>query len=104
MNRAIAALSGALLLSGCTTFSGRVGEPVPLEDLIRQVKKDIGEYNAYAANAATQTPLNNACKGKIDLTIRSVTVSVTTSSKITDGVNGGATVQPNAFVKVGVSG
>lgn len=99
-----AALAGALSLSACNTFSAPVGEPVPLEDLIRQIKKDIGEYNAYAAAHANDPALPNACKGKIDLTVRAVTVSVTTASKITEGVNAGAQVQPEAFLKVGVTG
>jgi hypothetical protein len=104
MNRALPTLACALALSGCTTFSGRAGEPVPLEDLVRQIKKDIGEYNAYAAAHANDPALPNACKGKIDLTVRAVTVSVTTASKITEGVNAGAQVQPEAFLKVGVTG
>ena len=45
-----------------------------------------------------------ACKGKIDLTIKSVTVAVTTSAKITEGVNAGAQVQPESFLKLGVTG
>lgn len=104
MRQICVALASALFLSGCATLSGKSGEPVPLEDVIRQIKKDIGEYNAYAAQHANDPALPNACKGKIDLTIKSVTVAVTTSAKITEGVNAGAQVQPESFLKLGVTG
>lgn len=100
----LATLAGALWLSACATTKGPVGDPVPLEDLIRQIKKDIGEYNAYAAQHANDPALPNACRGKIDLTVKGVTVSVTTASKITQGVTAGAQVQPEAFLKIGVTG
>ena len=104
MRHSCATLAGALCLSACTTMSGPVGEPVPLEDLVRQIKKDIGEYNAYAALHANDPALPNACRGKIDLTVKAVTVSVTTAAKLNEGVTAGAQVQPEAFLKVGLAG
>lgn len=104
MKKALLASACALSLTACATVRGPVGDPVPLEDVIRQIKKDVGEYNAYAALHANDAALPNACKGKIDLTVRMVTVSVTTASKVTEGVNAGAQVQPEAFLKIGVSG
>lgn len=104
MRYVFAALAGALSLSACATTRVPPGDPVPLENLIRQIKRDIGEYNNYALKAANEDPLDNACKGKIDLTIKSVVVSVTTSAKISEGVTAGAQLQPEAFLKIGVSG
>lgn len=104
MRHVCAAIAGALSLSACITPNVQRGEPVPLEDLIRQIKKDIGEYNAYAADHANDSHLPNACRSKIDLTVKAVTVSVTTSAKITEGQTAGAQVQPEAFLKIGVSG
>ena len=80
------------------------GPPVTVEDLIRQIKHDIGEYNDYAARHASDDRLNTACKGKIDLTIKSVTVSVTTKAKTSEGATAGAEVAPAAFLKLAASG
>ena len=96
-------LAPALPLSGCATLSkAPPGEPVRLEELIRQIKSDIGQYNEYASTHADDAPLNTACGGKVDLTIKAVTVAVTTVSRASEGGSIGASVSPAAFV--GLSG
>jgi hypothetical protein len=97
----------ALALTGCATLSkAPPGEPVKLEELIRQIKSDIGQYNDYASAHAADAPLNTACGGKVDLTIKAVTVKVTTLSRTSEGGSIGASVAPAAFVGLsgGVSG
>jgi len=93
----------ALMLSGCVTTQEYAGEPVRLDDLIRQIKSDMGQYNAYAAAHANDAPLNTACGGKVDLAIKAITVSVTTAAKITEGATAGAEVMPFPFLKAGAS-
>lgn len=100
----LATIVGAVSLSACATTRIPAGDAVPLEQVIRQIKNDIGQYNAYALAHANDAPLNNACGGKISLTIRSVTVSVTTATKATEGGSLGAEISPAATVKLGVSG
>ena len=105
MNKAFGALACALTVSGCASMSARPsGPPATLEEVIRQIKSDVGEYNQYAKDNLNAVPLNTACGGKIDLTISSVTVSVTTVTKASEGATLGAEVSPNAFVKLGASG
>lgn len=87
----------ATAVSGCTTTPVIAGEPIKLEDVIRQIKKDVGEYNAYAAQHAADARLDTACRGQVDLTIKTVTVSVTTASKTNQGVTAGAELAPLAF-------
>lgn len=94
----------ALSLCGCVTSIQGGGQPVALEDLIRQIKSDIGEYNDYAKAHAGEAPLNNACGGKVNLKITAATVTVTTSAKLTEGATAGAEVSPLPFLKIGVAG
>lgn len=93
----------AALLSGCATTKQYTGTPVRLDDLIRQIKSDMGQYNAYAAAHTADAPLNTACGGKVNLAIKAITVSVTTAAKITQGVTAGAEVTPFRFLKAGAS-
>lgn len=104
MQKFTATIASVLALSGCVTTNRPAGKAVALEDLVRQIKSDVGQYNAYAAEHAKDAPQNNVCGGKIDLTISSVGVSVTTVTKRSSGSTLGAEVAPVAFVKVGVSG
>ena len=85
-------------------MSQPTGQAVPLEELINQIKSDIGQYNKYAADHAADAPLNNACGGKIDLTIKAVTVTVTTVAKSSEGATAGAEVSPVAFLKLSAGG
>ena len=103
MTRVLLLLVPALALAGCATLRQRPppGEPVQLEDLIRQIKSDVGQYNDYAAAHAADAPLNTACGGKVDLRITRVAVSVTTVSKSSQGGSVGAEVSPMPFVKLG---
>lgn len=106
MNRArlslpLLTVAAALALGGCKTMpQASGGAPVKLEDLIRQIKSDIGQYNAYAAAHAADAPLNTACGGKVDLTIKAVTVTVTTVSKVSQDGSLGAEVAPVAVLKL----
>lgn len=100
----LATFAGALSLSACATPRIPAGDAVPLEQVIRQIKNDIGQYNGYALAHADDVPLNNACGGKIGLTIKSVTVSVTTATKATEDGSLGAEISPVATMKLGVSG
>lgn len=105
MKRALTAISSALTLSGCITPQTQAGPPVTLEDLVRQLKKDIGEYNSYAKLHADDPRLKNVCGGKVNLKITSATVSVTTSAKSENSASAGAEVSPAAFLsKVGLAG
>lgn len=100
----LATFAGALSLSACATPRIPAGDAVPLEQVIRQIKNDIGQYNGYALKAAKENPLDNICKGKIDLTIKTVTVSTTTVTKTNEGGTLGAEISPNAVLKLGASG
>jgi hypothetical protein len=105
MKRALGALGCALTVSGCAHFNQPPpGPPVTLEEVIRQIKSDVGQYNVYATEHLKDVPLNNACGGKIDLFIKTVTVSVTTVTKASQDATLGAEVSPNAFIKLGASG
>ena len=91
----------AFALSACATLSrAPAPQPVRLEELIRQIKSDIGQYNGYASAHAADAPLNTACGGKVDLTIKAVTVKVTTTSRTSEGGSIGASVAPAAFVSL----
>lgn len=103
MRLLIGSAACALVLAGCQTTSIPKGEQVRLEDLIRQVKSDIGQYNAYAEQNAGAVPGNDACGSKIDLRIKSVTVSVTTITKESGGGSIGAEIAPSAILTVGAS-
>lgn len=103
MKKTISALC-ALALCGCVTPGQGGGQPVALEDLIRQIKSDIGEYNDYAKAHAGDAPLNTACGGKVNLKITTATINVTTSAKLTEGATAGAEVSPTPFLKLGLSG
>ncbi len=104
MKRAFPVLAGALALSGCITPSVPTGTTVPLEELIRQIKSDVGQYNAYAAEHINDAPLNTACGGRINLAVKAITVSVTTSAKQEQSGTIGAEVTPFPFLKLGGSG
>jgi hypothetical protein len=105
MKRAFSGIAAILTLSGCATMGAPpAGPPVTVEELIRQIKHDIGEYNDYAVSHANDAELGTACKGKVDLTIKSVTVSVTTKAKTSQGSTAGAEVAPTAFLKLAASG
>jgi len=93
----------ALALSACQTTNVPQGQQLTLEEVIRQIKSDVGQYNGYALQHADDAKLNNACGGKIDLTIKSVTVSVTTVTKESESGTLGAEVSPNAILKIGAN-
>lgn len=97
MKRALPFFAIALTLSGCVTPKGPPSDPVKLEEVIRQIKKDIGEYNAYAQLHANDPRLNTACRGQVSLAVKSVTVSVTTATKVNQGMSAGAELAPLAF-------
>ena len=104
MNRVIHIIPCALALSACATTGLPKGEPVTLDEVIRQIKSDVGEYNEYASDHAKDPRLGTVCGGKIDLAIKAATVSVTTVTKTAGGESIGAEVSPAAFLKVTAGG
>jgi hypothetical protein len=88
------------VVSGCVTATPTAGPPVTLEQVIRQIKSDIGAYNDYARAHEGDVPQNDACGGKIDLTIEAVTVNVTTVTKLAEGGSAGAELSPNPIIKI----
>lgn len=94
----VCALSSALFLSGCLT-SGRnviVGK-VSAEDVMRQIKFEVLQYNEYAQSHKDDAPLKNACKGKLDLEISSVKIVLTTVTDDKAKTTVGASVPIGTF-------
>lgn len=103
-------ISAALLLStvalgGCMTMprGSTSVDAEPLDKVINRIKADIASYNAYAALHATETPLNNACGGHVNLRVSGVTVQVATITENSIGVEAGAEV-PIGPVTLGLGG
>ena len=92
----------ALMLAGCTHDFVADGE-IPAVDVIRQIKSDVGAYNAFAKAAANEPEQNNACRGKVDFVITSVALSLQTSTSETGGGSIGAKIPVGAGGSLGPS-
>jgi uncharacterized protein YceK len=97
-------VSVATLLSGCASIrNGPEFGTVKVEDVVRQIKTDINRYNVYAANVANDPPLSNACGGRVNFKISSVSVGLTTVTERSSSGTAGAEI-PIGPIKIGASG
>lgn len=100
----LATVSVATLLSGCASIrNGPELGTVKVEDVVRQIKTDINRYNVYAANVANDPPLSNACGGRVNFKISSVSVGLTTVTERSSSGTAGADI-PIGPIKIGASG
>jgi hypothetical protein len=100
----LTAISLATSLSGCASIrNGPELGTVKVEDVVRQIKTDINRYNVYAANVANDPAISNACGGRVNFKISSVSVGLATVTERSSSGTAGAEI-PIGPVKIGASG
>ncbi|MFM0265077.1 hypothetical protein [Paraburkholderia sediminicola] len=89
-------LLSLFLLAACPTVPQNEGEPARVADVIKQIKADLGAYQAYDSVASAAKPLDDACKGIVGFYIDNVKVSLTTQTDDTVTGTGSATLPVGA--------
>jgi len=92
LKRAFVITVAAAALAGCQTIPQNEGKPATVADVVTQIKKDLGEYQRYDAQAAAAKPLPNTCGGAVGFDITSVKVALTTQTDNTLAGTGTATL------------
>jgi hypothetical protein len=97
----------AIVIAGCANVHGKpaadANKAIPVEDVVRQVKKELNAYQLYALAHENDQPRENACRGDLKIKIDSVTVTLTAQVEVTADGNLGLSIPVGAVGSLGPS-
>jgi len=67
-------------------------KPLTVEDVVGQIKKELGEYNAFVARNPVDPPDNAVCGGNVEFEVTGVTVELATTTQRTSSGKVGAEI------------